>query len=308
VRRTLIQSILFLICFFLVERFCYDKTLGFRLQKIYSTLPPDPNWATGYLKEYDEAKVREILSQPFYFFGRGGESYAFLSKDGRYILKFFKHHKMRPKHPLDLLLPPCFRQKWQNRRKERLERFFSSCKLAFEQISQETGLLYLHLTKSENLHQKMTFFDPIGIKHRVDLDKVEFALQKRATMALPTLFQLVEEGKVDLAKAHLTSLLEMIYTRSRAGIADHDARGRNFGFVDGRAIEFDLGSFSQDERLKEEKNVKKTFLLETCKLRRWVHKHRPELLDSFDEKRKNFLTENDETSSISPKEVHNARR
>ncbi|MBS0630154.1 MAG: hypothetical protein JSS30_08055 [Verrucomicrobia bacterium] len=275
---------LFIALFIATERFCHKRTHGFRLHKIYSTLPYDP--AMEVECELDPT----VLAQPYHFLDSGGECYAFLSEDGQYVLKFFKHHHMRLKSPLDPLLP-----KWElDRRKMRYNRFFNSCKLAYDRFRKETGLVYIHLTKSKNLQTSLTITDPNHIAHKVDLDQLEFTVQKKVLMAKPLLVVLAEGEELEQAKTRLDTLLTLIVQRCKAGIADHDAQLRNFGFIGDEAIEVDLGSFSEDETLKTLPGIKRTLLHETTKMRKWIKTTYPELEEHLDEKIKEFLQVNSE--------------
>lgn len=286
----MIRTLLILACFFMVERFCHRETQGFRLSKVRSTLTHDPRWETTSNPPVESIKAP--LSQPYYFLNSGGEAYAFVSEDGHYVLKLFKHHHMRPKSPLDFLIPPPFKNRWRNRRIEKLETLFTSCKLAADLFREETALIYLHLNKTRDLNIKLKLFDPIGCRHKISLDALEFALQKRAAEAYPTLTALVAAGEIEGAKRRVESLITLIETRCNAGLADHDARKRNFGFVGSNAVEFDLGSFSYNRELKTSAGKKKVLMLESLRLRSWLKKNHPELVEVLDDAVSNKLRNN----------------
>lgn len=290
-RNWIIQALLVCVAFMALERFCHKQTKGFRLQKIQADLPHNSDWETVLPADCEIDRLRAILKEPFYFLNSGGESYAFVSKDDKYVLKFFKLHHMRPKSIEDALLPPPLRAKYRQMRTKKLTTLFSSCKLAYEKFRKGSGLVYLHLNQTDNLKTKLKFYDAIGAVHTLDLDKVPFALQEKATLAYPTITALAEAKEIDAAKLRLSSLIELITTRCQAGLSDHDARARNFGFIGEEAIEIDLGSFSFDETLKLPQETRKTLVHETLKLRRYIKKRHPELLDFFDEKMKQHLTE-----------------
>lgn len=292
-RLFIVRLILFCFLFFTVERFCHKQTHGFRLHKIHSTLTYDPKRETTPLSKEEWETVDSLLSQPYHFLESGGECYVFESEDRKAVLKFFKHHHMRSESILDRIwIPPLFdlfRVHFRDGQKEKLNKFFTSCLLADTHFREGTGLLYLHLNKTEHLGKKLHLFDPIGVLHTLNLDQVEFALQKKAQMAYPTLSALAQAGELEGAKKRLSSLLDLIEKRCQAGIADHDARKRNFGFVGQQAIELDLGSFSKNPTLAKPEALKKTLLLETVKLRRWLKKYHPELTPFFDESMKERL-------------------
>lgn len=270
------KFILFIILFVGAERICHKLTHGFRLSNIYSTLPIDPARAIEPLSQQEMASLKILLSQPYHFLDSGGESYAFVSEDGQYVLKFFKHHHMR----VHSFLP----KKELDRRKMRFNRFFKSCKLAYDLFRKETGLIFIHLNKSADLNITLTLIDPSYVSHHVNLDQFEFALQKRVSMAAPTFAQLSKTQDLEVAKARLDTLVELIVQRCNVGLADHDAQLRNFGFLGDEAISVDLGCFSFDETLKNGQGIKRTLLHESSKMRKWLKTTYPELEAHLDEK------------------------
>lgn len=295
-KKVFVKTLLIATLFFAVERFCHKQTQGFRLHKFHSDLTYNPAWDIPPLSLEASSQVETILSQPFYFLASGGESYAFISQDRQFVLKVFKHHHMRTNSWVDKLPLPHWmtplQKKYKESRINRQTTLFTSCLLAYNRLKEQTGLIYLHLNKTSHLNKTLSLFDPIGILHRIDLDKIEFALQKAATPAYPTLAHLVEIQELEKAKVRLKSLLDLTIARCKAGVADHDARKRNFGFVGENAIELDLGSFSINEALKTTQNTHRIFLYETIKLRSWIKKYHPELTDFLEEKVRESLNSN----------------
>lgn len=260
---------LFCVCFFLVERFCHRQTEGFHLHKITADLPFNPELATPPPTE----EIKALLSQTYSFLGSGGQSYVFISQDKRAVIKFFKHHHMCP-------LPFSIQKEI---RKKRLNELFTSFKIAYDFLEEETGLLFLHLNQGNDFQRNLTLIDPIGIRHEINLDKTTFALQRRANLALPTLRKLLKEGKLEEAKAHLCSLLNMMVKRIRIEICNCDpVIKRNTGFIEGQAVEIDLGSFAIDKSLSHPLARRRALFFDTLKLRHWLKKHAPILLPFFD--------------------------
>lgn len=275
-----------------LERFCHAKTQGFRAHKICSTLAYHPEWNVTALSPQEMEETRQLLSQPYTFLESGGECYVFISQDRKAVLKFFKQHHMREKSWLDPWIPSPFKERWITSRVHRLNRLFTSCTLAFNRFKEETGLIYLHLNKTVNELPTIKLFDAIGAIHTFPLDRMEFALQHTATLAYPTLVHLVHAKEAAAAEERLASLLDLIVKRCQCGLKDHDARKRNFGFVGNKAIELDLGSFSDDPSLKDPAVTQRTLLLETLKLHRWLKKQSPELSQFFEKKMEEHLSQN----------------
>lgn len=284
------KILLFLVSFICIERFCHGITQGFRPHKICSNLSFNPAYETAPAEE----EIKAYFSQPFYFLGSGGQCYAFISQDQKTILKVFKHHHMRPESYLNWIYLPSFleplRHKIIHERKERLHTIFLSCKLAYDRFKEHTGLLYLHLNKTHIFHQTITLVDNIGIAHPIDLDSLEFALQKTATLAYPKIDQCMKEGDQEAAKRCLKSLIELIVARSKAGLADRDPIvKRNFGFIGEKAIEIDLGSFYEDPLLTQAPAYKRELFCETLKLKSRVQKRYPELFPFLEQTIKNTI-------------------
>ncbi len=236
------------------ERFCYHVTDGFAEVKIRSTYSYHPEWEPS---EYP-ALAADVLDQPYRYLGRGAQCYAFLSEDGKYVLKFFRHDHLR--------------------RKGKVLRDFASYKIAFDALRAETGLLYLHLNKTKNMGKTLTFFDKIGVRHRVNLDEMEFLVQRKAELALPTLKQWLDAGEVDKAKEGISSLVNLVRERCKKGIFDKDPDFRtNFGFTAMGAMQLDAGRFRWDPKEKDPKIYQNELRSITQGLQQWLEKEYPEL-------------------------------
>jgi len=282
------NSLLFALSFVAVERFCHKQTHGFRPYKIYSDHTQSPRWEFKSLSKEKTQEVQMLLKQPFTFLASGGESYVFVSQDQKTVLKVFKHHHMREHTWYDDLPCPTFlsplRSYVRHARKKRRNQFFTSCKIAYENFREGTGLIYLQLNPRAEWKGEIELYDAIGAFHKFDPNTLPFALQKLATPAYTTLSELMEAGETGAAMTRLASLLGLMNRRYELGIADHDPRKRNFGFIKDKAIELDLGSFSLDPTLQSPTRRRKAFLVETLKLRRWINKYHPTLTDFLEEK------------------------
>lgn len=263
--RAIFSAILFVSCFIAAERLTHRATRGFALPNIYSDEKIEAYCTGKQLK----------LDQPFRFLGSGLEFYAFVSADEKLVLKLFKQHHVRQARLLSRMLP--FFAKFYEKKRERFISTLASCRLAYDELSRESGLLYLHLGKTEEALPTITLIDNLGIKHSVRLDDVSFLVQERATLLIPAL-----QG--ERAKESLTSLLHLIEARCKRGIADRDPTlCKNFGFSGGRAIVIDIGSFSKNPFLKEPSHCKRTLFYETLPLRCLLQKQFPHLVSHFDE-------------------------
>jgi hypothetical protein len=264
--------ILLLLSFWGAARLSHHATKGFRVSKLYHNTslfdvpsPPLPQ------------DLMDVLSQKFSYHGRGLQSFAFVSEDGKYVLKLFQNRYWW--RLFWLQFTPFKQKRLYNQTK--WAKTFQSYQIAYNDLKDETGLCYLHPAKSSDCPQ-VTLIDPLGIHHPIDLNKHGFALQKRAEMAYPFLARCARQQDLRKASDAFTSLFSLIQRKMEKGIADHDPLIRtNFGFVDGRAIEVDIGPFSYDESLKDPKR-QKTILNHTL-----VSLH-PTLLPAYYEALENF--------------------
>lgn len=209
----------------------HSKTLGFSVAKITSDFSYHPEWD---VKNQDETQLGSLLSQPFRYLGAGSQSYAFVSEDGKTVLKFF-----RMKHQI-FHVKDFFMGDRSQERKENLFSIYASHKIAFEEMKEDAGLIYLHLNKTNHLNKKVKLIDRLHRSYTVDLDQVEFVVQERAELIFDRLKRLLHDHN-GLNNA-LTEVMQLVQRRIDKGIADHDkAVTHNFGFVGDRAIQLDVG-------------------------------------------------------------------
>lgn len=225
---------------------------------IGSSLQHENEWEIERLSAEAETELAQIFAQNFVYLGAGSQSYAFLSDDGKYVLKFFRMKNFMPK-PWYALLPPIsifkeLRAEKIERQSERLKQLFRAYKLAYTELKEQTALIYLHLNKSDNLHQQITLVDKQGKSHRIDLDKFEFVLQKRAdTLLYDYLLELWNKGEKKQVRNTLNALIDHVRLRSQKGIADRDdGLKNNFGFTDGNFFQLDPGRLYKNDALPAE--------------------------------------------------------
>jgi hypothetical protein len=248
--------ILFLLLFACAERFCHFQTRGFRLPHILSQMPPDSRWDLPPSPE--QASLSSLVRQRFTFLGSGGQCYAFLGEDKTTVLKFFKHT-----HPLSSI--------------------FESCKLAWDELREETGLIALHLNRTSDLYGWTTLIDNIGIAHRIDLDSTEFILQKKGEPLFEALQRAIDARDTQTALRCIEGTIDLLSLFCQRGIADTDrAIKRNFALLNGRIIAIDIGSFMRDHSMREKRKTE--LLLKTRRLERWLKKHAPDLTQHYVDK------------------------
>ena len=273
----MIRFILALCAFAALSYLCDTQTKGFRFHHLLSDLPNDPKWEFPPLSQTELATLNEKLSQPFHFLGKGGWCYAFLGEDQETVLKFYRH--------THLDLPSLFNSfSFQKLllKSDRIEpespyfqEFnFNSCKLLFTLFKERTGLLYAHLNKTTSLHPIATLIDPIGVRHKIDLNATEFLVQKKAELLIPHFSRLIENQNREEAKRSLDDLLDLLTSFYALGVVDLDKGLRNnFGFLDNRAIAIDISSFVK--KPQKECNLKEELINKTGAATPFFEKERP---------------------------------
>jgi hypothetical protein len=162
---------------------------------------------------------------------------------------------------------------------------FESWKVAFEKLPEESGLIYVHLNKSQDLNKTIVIVDKMGFEHLVNMDQMEFLLQKKALMLCESIKQLMNHNDLNGAKQLLTDLLDMILSEYSRGLADNDhALMQNTGVFQGKPFHIDVGQFVYNEEVKKPEVYKQELFSKTFKFRKWLQKHYPELAEFLNEK------------------------
>lgn len=253
--------------------FCEKETDGFTIARITSRFSFHPEWETDPLTKEGLQEVELALSQKFHYLGRGGQCYVFDSEDGQYVIKFFKYHRVLP---LSSSL---------KRNTKKLVRDFSSCKLAFEKLKDETGVVFLHLNKTKNLQKKLTIFDKLNIAHVLDLDNYEFIVQKKAVLLHPHIHMLMKNQDIEGAKKAIDAILDLIISRCKKGIHDEDpGLHKNIGFLRDKALIIDIGRFVVDTQRTSPEVYNRDLISITERFGEWLSKHYPELNSYLAEK------------------------
>ena len=158
--------------------------------------------------------------------------------------------------------------------------FFTSCRHAFEELKEATGLIHLCLQPNPHFVKPIRLIDAWGIPHVIDLRKTEFALQQNAELFFPFLEKLLKAKNRAGLQSAIDSLIAHIEKRCSKGIGDRDPNLTiNFGFIETKLVEFDLGSYFLKPTLKNPLETAKELFLSTYALQKWLEKHSPELLD-----------------------------
>ncbi len=258
---------------------CYRIT-GFSTAKIYSELHYNENWETDPLTQSGYKQlVEKIFPQTYYYLASGAHCYVFISEDKRYVLKFFKTKHLFPKEWLSFF---SFLRRLTGRLEVGTqffsERIFASYKSAYDMLRNESGLVYMHLNKKREFRIKVSLIDNKGKKHYVDLDEVEFVVQKKAVKIFDHLHALIKQQDQEGLEAAIRSFLQLIAIRCEKGFTNQDIALKNhYGFIGNHAIQMNCDSLIPDNSMKYPMNFREEVLQAAKRLDLWASQNQPEL-------------------------------
>jgi hypothetical protein len=269
--KTLFSIALFLVAFNTIEHICHNITEGFTL---------------GRIQFAEEAEAVEnvdpvtfaALNQTFRYFAKGNQCFVFISEDGQSILKFFKYARHTP--PAWTAKVPLL-NKFKPLRKERIaktawkrERDFCGYRLAFDHFREESGLVYLHLKPAMGF-PTIAIFDKLGIRHTLDLGRVPFVLQKKATPVFAQFATWLKNGEKNKIKAAIPKLVALCQKRLLLQLDDDDVNFySNTGFVEDTPILIDPGHFTFSDKPLAPAELK----LAMAPLEEWLKNNYPPLV------------------------------
>lgn len=256
--------LLSIVGFCLTADFCHRQTKGFCLTKclpssaLLSSLPSFPTPSSEKIQE-----IEHILEQPFFFLQKGQQSVAFSSLDNRYILKLLRWDKLEAPF-YDTWLFPHKATAIEKKRQDD----FSSYAIAYQELYEETGMIYLQIQPKDFLHSSLTVYDPLQKKHTLSASTTPFLLQKKALPFLPLFQQSLQENTPEQWHPFFLQLLTIIQHRLSKNISDSDISIEyNLGILDGKPLLFDIGNIR-----KTPSSIEKEFSLIT----RFLHQTSPE--------------------------------
>lgn len=278
-------GIAFIGVFFLgLDRYFHPKSIRFAPSKI-TTNSSNPKWEISPLSQEEKKNIGEILSQKFTYLDKGSQSYVFVSEDQKYVLKFLKQGKLRPQTWLTYI-PVSFNPYYKEFLvlQEKLHRTYQAQKIAFTEFKEQTGLLYVHLNRTQHLNKNVVLIDKKGEKHTISLDGACFSLQKRADLFYPQLNHMMEQKNIEGVKRVISSLFSLVDCFVKKGVVDHDPiMKKNFGLIEHQVIQFDIGRMRLDSRRLTPSEYQQQIAKLTNSLKKWIVTSYPELLPYYEQ-------------------------
>lgn len=235
----------------------HELTGGFRLKAIEYIQARPPVASTLASHPFEE--LDSLLKQPFTFIGHGHQSYAFVSEDQQYVIKFFKFQPHRwpwlhALNPLNFFKPDLHPQTWM----KKLERVFVGYQLAYDVDQANSGVRFVHLHPTTDWHSSVTVKDWFGWSYQIDLTSIFFVIQEKARTTRDVLHEDLRQGNLTAAKHRIDSLFEMYLDEYGKGLFDSDHNLMdNTGFVGDRAIRLDVGKLTRLEQANDPVFMKK---------------------------------------------------
>ncbi len=276
-----VNVLLISLCLYSVSWLYFYVTAGFTYGNITGT-EVYQGFEVNRPSEEAALNAEKILDQPFSYLGKGQQSYVFESADGQYVLKFLKLQRFRPKAYVEAFtfIPSIasYQNKKREAKRDKLFVLLGSWKIAYENLADETGVVYLHIPGHSSFSAPIKLKDKSGLSHTVPADQTAFLLQRKAEMLCPVLEQMVRDDKTDEAKKLLSELVATLVAEYKRGYGDNDhALMQNTGVLDGKAIHIDVGLLTEEERFKDLAVYREELFSKTYKFRMWLTKHYPEL-------------------------------
>ena len=164
-------------------------------------------------------------------------------------------------------------------------------------MQEQTALLYVHLQKGAELPSSLFLIDRLNIAHPIDPNAIGFVIQKKVDLAYPALKKMIDEGKTSEASQALSSLLDLFFWKYGHGIADNDPLIRtNYGFLEGKAVQIDIGPLSKDEAVCSQQYQQKESERVFASLKFWLIKNAPSLIPALDRELQERLSCEDDSA------------
>lgn len=250
----------------------------FRADNISPSHADHLSWDAPEVSKNPPDQLDSILSKNYHYLGKGHQSYAFLSDDQQYVLKFIKFTYLKPS-----LLAYYDSKYTQKGQLKRLKRVLTGYDLAYHLDQENTGVTYIHFQKTIDLQKQIQVSDRYGFKHAINLDDTYFIIQKKATVTSDVLSQLLKNEHVETAKKRIRQILDLYVSEYRKGLYDTDHNVMsNTGFIDDEAIRFDVGRLKLDPKMKNVQQFKSDLeKVSKERFQKWIKKRFPQYFDEI---------------------------
>jgi hypothetical protein len=226
------------------------------------------------LEESREEQAIPLLNQSYTYLGRGRQCYAFVSADGKTILKIPRFDRYRLPIVLRAFSVPwlhAYRQSSLQDRTQRLACLLESFRIAGDEFAEYTGVLYVHLRRTNSLPTKVLLYDHLHRPFVLNVNTTVFALQKNHPLFAPLFLKELQSGNRVQAQVMLNSLLNLMRERGKRGLFNKDSRFlKNYSWDGEKCIQIDIGSFYRDPTVPHREIAARSFFQGAWPIRDWL--------------------------------------
>lgn len=289
--RTLMALTLCATFFFFSFRAYERSTDGFDPTYITYKGPICSEWISPPLTSSEKILLDQILEHPFEYIGKGAQSYVFGSREGNYVIKFFKFKHLRSHGLMDALPSWTFLKDYRQRKAARKERLIASVfggyRLAYEKHREESGLLFFVLNPScfsscLDMEKRVVLYDKKGRRWDISLKDIPFVIQERVDTTRTIMKRALEAGDLSLAKERFSQVVALYRLEYAKGIYDRDHGVlHNTGFIGDRPIHLDVGKLTANPAMYEEAYWRSDLEVMAKRFLAWVEKEYPKYFEEL---------------------------
>jgi hypothetical protein len=263
----------------------------FSLHFVESTFPQRNDWEARLSADHDRF-FYVVSQQALRWLGKGSVSIVFATSDNKYVVKFINMLPFK-KPSQHGFLKTAFSKKHKKFPHDAwMEDIFQSARLSFDELQEETGVVYVHLNRTREKIHGLKLCDYYGQSQRVCGDDTCFLMQRRAKPVLKVLTELMDEGKTEEACRRIDQVFDLLISLARKGYVDGDEHlisNNNIGFTDDRAIYVDTFHFFPAKQLDLVQRMYFECQQRLVPLERWLKLNYPELAAYYLQRRDEVL-------------------
>jgi len=233
-------------------------------------------------------EAKSAMKQRFYNLGRGRQSYAFLSEDGRYVIKIPRYGRFRLPLWLQAMNLKCL----ESYRKHRIvkkqaakEVLLQSFQIAFDSLKEESAIIAVRFPGEKGNGEVIKIADRLGRHYDLPLNTTGFVLQHKKVLFNEVFEKILLMKDREKIAHRFDQLLEVVATRARKGITCRDdAFMYNFGFDEFQAYQIDVGDFRRPITGNPKEIFDQSVQGSLKPIRAWIKKIDSDLLYLLDQK------------------------
>lgn len=202
----------------------------------------------------------DVPTGPYSYLGHGKQSMAFESSNKNHVLKLF--YWKRPirktwyrsvENWLRFASPRWIGKAFA--KKSEVRKLFERYLWAYDDLRVETALSHVHFAKTI-APIPITLIDRDGKHHILNLAEFPFVIQKKVAL-IPEYMKGLEMAK---AKEAFEELRHFFHKRISMGYLDNpEVFSKNYGFLDGKAVQIDVGQLRKVEHFDLEEELGKVY-------------------------------------------------